>query len=624
MKIGFVGLKGFTKETNLIDINDLTFLIGKNSSGKSSFVKLYKLFFNSFKNIQKIQDLIGIEIDIAIDDFGGKDNVQNLFDETNPRIIFTSQFEFYRGLHEIHIILEVTDYLIKVIEIEIYNKDDNQKKKLFVTYDDSAINCDIFELRKVYLKNIKTYNLCENYLYAKSDNPELLKQLKEEYGEKSLELLIKNHIGPYGYESILYLTPDASETESKLNHPFYSIKRIESYNAQIEFINFADEIPKFELTQNQAIELLNKPKNEDGLEMFNHYCYTENLNFDDIKFVQTIYEDILKNYSPGRINYSYTIDSRFFKFIKKLQDDNLFKKYFNQSDNEQISLDLSSIYSKHFEILIEITDKIIQSSIVGLIKNLGDINYLSNVRYQPTRSFNIFNQTNSFSTFIKNWKIIDDRTKSYRQSFLKNFLLEFEIADDINIIIEDNVGFIRLLKSKNTFAIIDEGSGISNIISIALFLTEALEFEYETSNLSYYKNNTWFKDEDLNALKNHHGKIFIIEEPESNLHPSLQSKLANLFVEIHKKTNVKILIETHSEYLIRKIQFLVAKNDIDANKISINYFTLKSAKNKQKIETKEIKINEKGILSEEFGPGFLDEANNLAVSLFILNQSQSN
>jgi len=53
--------------------------------------------------------------------------------------------------------------------------------------------------------------------------------------------------------------------------------------------------------------------------------------------------------------------------------------------------------------------------------------------------------------------------------------------------------------------------------------------------------------------------IILIEEPEQNLHPSLQSKLADLFYEINEKYNIRFIIETHSEYLIRRAQVLVGE-----------------------------------------------------------------
>jgi len=57
--------------------------------------------------------------------------------------------------------------------------------------------------------------------------------------------------------------------------------------------------------------------------------------------------------------------------------------------------------------------------------------------------------------------------------------------------------------------------------------------------------------------------IILIEEPEQNLHPSLQSKLAELLYEINKSFHIRFIVETHSEYLVRKAQVLVG--DMECN-----------------------------------------------------------
>ncbi len=48
----------------------------------------------------------------------------------------------------------------------------------------------------------------------------------------------------------------------------------------------------------------------------------------------------------------------------------------------------------------------------------------------------------------------------------------------------------------------------------------------------------------------------IIEEPELNLHPALQSKLADLFLDVHQMWGIDFLIETHSEYILRRSQVI--------------------------------------------------------------------
>lgn len=51
----------------------------------------------------------------------------------------------------------------------------------------------------------------------------------------------------------------------------------------------------------------------------------------------------------------------------------------------------------------------------------------------------------------------------------------------------------------------------------------------------------------------------LLEEPEQNLHPALQSKLADLIYEVNNIFGLRFIIETHSEYLVRHSQVLAAK-----------------------------------------------------------------
>ena len=54
------------------------------------------------------------------------------------------------------------------------------------------------------------------------------------------------------------------------------------------------------------------------------------------------------------------------------------------------------------------------------------------------------------------------------------------------------------------------------------------------------------------------GATIIAEQPELHLHPRAQVGLADLMVEVARERGVQFLVETHSEYLFRRIQFLIA------------------------------------------------------------------
>ena len=107
----------------------------------------------------------------------------------------------------------------------------------------------------------------------------------------------------------------------------------------------------------------------------------------------------------------------------------------------------------------------------------------------------------------------------------------------------------------------------------------------------------------------------VIEEPEQNLHPKMQSLLADLLQSIATSNEYKVnfIIETHSEYLIRKSQVLVAQEkhanqeDLTANNPFKIYYLPSDGSDRYEME-----YRTDGCFANDFGEGFFDEAENLA------------
>ena len=105
----------------------------------------------------------------------------------------------------------------------------------------------------------------------------------------------------------------------------------------------------------------------------------------------------------------------------------------------------------------------------------------------------------------------------------------------------------------------------------------------------------------------------LLEEPEQNLHPALQSKLADLVNTVNKDFRVRFIIETHSEYLIRKTQVLVAAANKSIDHVEIPFKVIYLPDNGKPYD---MSYRTDGKFSNEFGPGFFDTAANLAFELF--------
>lgn len=67
------------------------------------------------------------------------------------------------------------------------------------------------------------------------------------------------------------------------------------------------------------------------------------------------------------------------------------------------------------------------------------------------------------------------------------------------------------------------------------------------------------------------GSTIVLEQPEIHLHPSVQSGLADLFIDAIEKRNIQILFESHSEHLLRRLQRRIAEQKISSDNVSL-YF----------------------------------------------------
>ncbi|TRO78308.1 AAA family ATPase [Desulfuromonas acetexigens] len=70
------------------------------------------------------------------------------------------------------------------------------------------------------------------------------------------------------------------------------------------------------------------------------------------------------------------------------------------------------------------------------------------------------------------------------------------------------------------------------------------------------------------------GSIIIMEQPEIHLHPSAQSALADVMIDVINSRengtdrNIQLVIETHSEHFLRRLQRRIAENVVPQEKVS--------------------------------------------------------
>ena len=67
------------------------------------------------------------------------------------------------------------------------------------------------------------------------------------------------------------------------------------------------------------------------------------------------------------------------------------------------------------------------------------------------------------------------------------------------------------------------------------------------------------------------GSTVLMEQPEIHLHPAVQSGLADVMLNVAEARNVQILVESHSEHLMRRLQRRVAESVVSSEDVKL-YF----------------------------------------------------
>jgi predicted ATPase len=66
------------------------------------------------------------------------------------------------------------------------------------------------------------------------------------------------------------------------------------------------------------------------------------------------------------------------------------------------------------------------------------------------------------------------------------------------------------------------------------------------------------------------GQLVYLEQPEIHLHPNAQRQLANILCSA-VKNRVVVIVETHSALLLRELQTLVARREIEAKNVAFHW-----------------------------------------------------
>lgn len=646
--LNYFGIENFRvfKEKASFDLKPITVLVGTNSSGKSSLIKALEFLNGDFRNNfnNKKANFTNIEISKGLE-LGGFNNIKNNHNVDSENISFSYPF-FIPGTSESFVITisykksNQSKNGLDIFEVKVFSKENPENPLVVNNHLTEKLKIDFDQFHDILINN---YGSIKNS-HEESEKHFFKVHQKYDYNKKEW-------IYTYFYEGV------EIKPKSKMIDPYHPLGLTHNDNGPYRFLNEEGEeeviddntMKKYgvdfgsfksflmgfkELKTPDFLEkddLNAKGKlNKTILPFFVFYkedklreIIPEENFIDTLIRIQSYKKELLANYGEDwkdsflKLQLNEISRNSFFPFYNKINEKNdffsfallspilLFQNFKNSKESTLKTMYLNNDYLSDYSLtnffVNEFIKNGINSGINSLFETYDQLEFVPSSRSNIKRILFDNKERNFFEKCVE--KINKIGLSKEALFFLKKNLLQFGIANDIFIDFDENTSLttVKLSIGDSHIFLADVGYGISQLLPILLRIGINI-----TENEPDYLFRWYFET-----------SIIVIEEPETNLHPALQSKLADLFIECYEKYDIQFIIETHSEYLIRKLQYLIAKKEFKAEDAVIYNFRKASVDNEEIV--KRIDIDENGGLSENFYPGFFDESDNLALALFNLS-----
>ena len=253
---------------------------------------------------------------------------------------------------------------------------------------------------------------------------------------------------------------------------------------------------------------------------------------------------------------------------------------------------LSSVWQENSELLKTVIEDILAS----LSDNYIEYFYAHGVTQKVVYSFE--DKNDYIAAIIHDYENEKKHFNKSEEKFTQHWMTRLGIGNGIKIKSVSGAAFsVNILDDYHPtdgINLVDMGIGYIQLILLLL------------------KLNTFIS---RNRRKKNKSTLIIIEEPEQNLHPRLQSILTDLFVSIHEEYGIRFMIETHSEYIIRATQVKVGDLEYDSQEqlvencpFTVYYFPEDDI-------PYDMTFTVSGKFAKDFRQGFFDEAGRLFMNV---------
>jgi predicted ATPase len=547
------------KESWDLDLAPITFFTGTNNSGKSTVIKSLLLLEDYVKSNNHLEL-----------NFHGENFYKHKIESFKSAI---NRVNFKNFQKDIHLEYQNNGFEISILfqPSEHYHNGTLKKLKM-VRSDKATLEIDLVSLNNYQLK-VDALLLNQNDKENIEDKKDKLKTLALLQTTSNLIDFDKKELKELEKEIEKYT--DEIQLIDKSNFNLENIKKENSDVFINKYKNLISENRKkiFELNQTIAdtekkLKILQKKRNEIVHQKKDHLTYSPTFSVEDFDISNRRIDIIIRTILP-----KYLVENNLGNRRKK-----------NDFKNSDESLELDKANKLGDELLVALSFNVKHLSPhrsnqnkLFLHENKDvDINYLVKNHFEK--------QLNSDLTvleFMKKWM-----SKNY-----------FDIGYDYKITTyESTVSKIEVYEDETWINLSDKGFGAGQVFSILLAIASSI-----LENQRKIAEKGALYQEDLS--------IILIEEPEANLHPGLQSKLAELFLEASYKFGISFILETHSEYMIRKSQLL----NLDDKVFKLYYFS--------QAGPYEMEYTDKGGFSRGFGKDFYDVSDDLALQIVLKSNS---
>lgn len=547
-KISFQNYKAFEKGE--IKLKPITILLGANSVGKSSLINLLLMLQQTANstNYKSALRLHGENVSMG--------ECENIFrnKETSKNIIIDFDFksESLKDLLKKGLFNDFISQIFQPIQFLARFPDEELKQSVNIELNQflnkrREIDEKIYHSKDSFLKLLSTIETLNSSFEKNRKQSDIIRYyLKRNDGtslndKKTLELMFD-----YLFE-VKKIKDDLFNLSFELCHvksnkeDVIKMCTVSLSNNGRKILNF-----KFDLNQNNTA--------------YKNIVITSDFTDKEEMFDKKAKEEFLK-----LINFDSTIFSWVPNFNKNNRD--FFFRNFNEEE--------SSIVTQTITQIIEQAILSIKSQFTREL-----VNHVSPLRAHPKRYYfldkaniNTILDTldgNSLTETLKENTIVKNKVNTW----LKTFGLHVDVST-----LQDVIHKLKIQQYSLDLDITDVGFGISQILPVIV-----------QGFLSYDNSLT------------------MIEQPEIHLHPKMQADLADLFIDVvtgsipqkkvfkNKQYPIAmkyLLIETHSEYLLRRLRRRISEGKISAQDVAI-YFVVPPKDRNSSAEIQEKEVSEDG------------------------------